>query len=177
MNTSVDLHENREIIPVMSTANPSAPTSPTDLPAWAVPVEDLEAMLDTDDESVDTAVIPRLAFREAVEESAATATTAVTTVDVTDQPAPAAEPTAPPVGHSLRSRHASPESVAAIRRNLIALASVVVSIVILGAASAWFAGWIALAGYAVLVITAAVALRRVNSRYAPRHSRYTPRHA
>ena len=69
------------------------------------------------------------------------------------------------------------ESVAAIRRNLIAVASVLVSVVIIGAAATWIAGWIALGIYTLLVVSAAVAVRRVNARYAPRHSRYTPRHA
>lgn len=159
----------------MSTARTtSVSTSPTDLPSWAIPVEDLEAMLATDDDSVDTAAIPRLAFREAVEESATTSEITVATVE--DTPA---EPEAvtPPVGHSLRSRHATPESVAAIRRNLIAVASVLVSVVIIGAAATWIAGWIALGIYTLLVVAAAVAVRRVNARYAPRHSRYTPRHA
>lgn len=178
----------------MSTARTtSTQASPTDMPTWAVPVEDLEAMLATDDDTVDTAAIPRLAFRDAVEESAATqaatpvaATTQVSSTDVSSttavEQAPAAtaptlEPAAPPVGHSLRRRHASPESVAAIRRNLLAVAAVIVSIVLLGSAVAWLAGWIALAVYAVLVIGVAVAVRRANARYAPRHSRYAPRHA
>lgn len=165
----------------MSTARTtSGSTSPTDLPTSAIPVEDLEAMLATDDDSVDTAAIPRLAFREAVEESATTSEITVATVAVAEDDAPepeTAEPVAPPVGHSLRSRHASPESVAAIRRNLIAFASVIVSVVVIGVAATWLAGWIALGVYALLVVAAAVAVRRVNARYAPRHSRYTPRHA
>lgn len=156
-----------------------AAASPTDMPVWAIPVEDLEAMLATDDDSVDTAAIPRLAFREAVEESAATSATTVTVPVATSpvQETSASEPAVPPVGHSLRHRHASPESVAAIRRNLVAVAAVLVSLVILGGASVWFAGWIALAAYAVVVLAGAVALHRVNARYAPRHSRYTARHA
>lgn len=158
----------------MSTARTtSVNTSPTDLPSWAIPVEDLEAMLATDDDSVDTAAIPRLAFREAVEESATTSEITVATVASQAEP----EAVTPPVGHSLRSRHATPESVAAIRRNLIAVASVLVSVVIIGAAATWIAGWIALGIYTLLVVAAAVAVRRVNARYAPRHSRYTPRHA
>lgn len=165
----------------MSTARTTTVnTSPTDLPSWAIPVEDLEAMLATNDDDVDTAAIPRLAFREAVEESATTSEITVATVaaeDTAPEPEAQAEPVTPPVGHSLRSRHASPESVAAIRRNLIAFASVIVSVVIIGAAATWLAGWVALAIYSVLVLTAAIAVRRVNARYAPRHSRYTPRHA
>lgn len=161
----------------MSTARTtSISTSPTDMPTWAIPVEDLEAMLATDDDTVDTAAIPRLAYREAVEGAATTSDVAVRTIVETPQES-ALEPAAPPVGHSLRRRHASPESVAAIRRNLIAVACVIVSVVLLGAAITWFAGWIALAAYAVLVIAASVAVRRANARYAPRHSRYTPRHA
>ncbi len=152
-----------------------AAASPTDMPVWAIPVEDLEAMLATDDDSVDTAAIPRLAFREAVEESAATSANTVTVPPV--QATSASEPAVPPVGHSLRHRHASPESVAAIRRNLVAVAAVLVSLIILGGASAWLAGWIALAAFAVVVLAGAVALHRVNARYAPRHSRYTARHA
>lgn len=164
----------------MSTARTtSVNTSPTDLPSWVIPVEDLEAMLATHDDEVDTAAIPRLAFREAVEESATTSEITVATVpaEATPEAEAQVEPATPPVGHSLRSRHASPESVAAIRRNLIAFASVIVSVVIIGAAATWLAGWIALAVYSVLVLAAAIAVRRVNARYAPRHSRYTPRHA
>ena len=67
--------------------------------------------------------------------------------------------------------------MAAIRRNLIAMASVLVSIVLIGTALTWLAGWIALAAYALVVIAGAVAVRRANARYAPRHSRYSPRHA
>lgn len=166
----------------MSTARTtSTHTSPTGMPAWAIPAEDLEAMLATDDDSVDTAAIPRLAFREAVEESAATSEAPVTTTTAAE-PAPEEgadlpEAATPPVGHSLRSRHATPESVAAIRRNLVAVASVIVSVVLIGTAVTWLAGWIALAVYSLLVLGLAVAVRRANSRYAPRHSRYTPRHA
>lgn len=153
-------------------------TSPTAMPDWAIPVEDLEAMLATDDDTVDTAAIPRLAYREAVEESAGTSDEAVTSVvdETRPESAEQLEHATPPVGHSLRRRHASPESVAAIRRNLVAVACVIVSVVLLGAAITWFAGWIAVAAYAVLVIAASVTVRRANARYAPRHSRYTPRH-
>lgn len=171
----------------MSTARTtSTQTSPTDMPTWAIPVEDLEAMLATDDDTVDTAAIPRLAYRDAVEESAATSEAPVAPSTVGEKavaaqavtpPETTPEPAAPPVGHSLRRRHASPESVAAIRRNLIAVSAVVVSVVLIGTAVAWLAGWIALAAYAALVIGAAVAVRRANARYAPRHSRYAPRHA
>ena len=55
----------------MSTARTTSDrTAPTDLPTWAIQAEDLEAMLATNDDEVDTAAIPRLAFRDAVEESA-----------------------------------------------------------------------------------------------------------
>lgn len=193
----------RAIIDHMSTTRTTSPHSgPTDLPTWsgtwAVPAEDLEAMLATDDDVVDTALIPTLAFRDAVEESAtpgasavaaapaeeAAATDTVEEEAATDTlevaPAPASvedEPVAPPVGHNLRSRHATPESKAAIRRNLIAVCCVAVSVVIIGIAAGLVGGWIAVAAYTLLVVVAAVALRRANARYAPRHSRYTARHA
>ena len=166
----------------MSTARTTpTPTSPTDRPSWAVPVEDLEAMLATDDDTVDTAAIPRLAFRDAVEESATTSDAPVSAVAETTEgvsdATPVAEPAAPPVGHSLRRRHASPESLVAIRRNLVAVACVIVTVVLLGAAAGWIGGWIAVSAYALLVLGAAAAVRRANARYVPRHSRYTPRHA
>lgn len=161
----------------MSTARTTTDrTAPTDLPTWAIQAADLEAMLATDDDTVDTAVIPVLAYRDAVEEAAAPGASAVTSVDEPQIAAPA-EQTAPPVGHSLRNRHASPESAAAIRRNLVAVACVLVSIVVIGTAVGLLAGWIALAGYALVVIGLAVALRLANAQYAPRHSRYSPRHA
>nr|WP_257908208.1 hypothetical protein [Janibacter limosus] len=81
------------------------------------------------------------------------------------------------MGHNLRSRHATPESVAAIRRNLVAIACVLVSVVVVGAALTWLAGWIAPGIYALVVVSAAIALRRTNARYSARHSRYAPRHA
>ena len=167
----------------MSTARTTShPTAPTDLPTWALRTEDLEAMLATDDDTVDTAVIPRLAYREAIEGAAVTGVSTVATVETAaltsaPQTDESVETAVPPVGHSLRNRHASPESVAAIRRNLIALATVLVATVVLGAGITWTGGWIALVGYALLVLGFSVALRQANSRYAPRHSRYTPRHA
>lgn len=187
----------------MSTTSTTPPTSgPTALPsasrARAVPAEDLEAMLATDDDVVETALIPTLAFRDAVEQSAtpgkhpvasttqaAGATTAarVATVPTFDAapadttPETAVERVLPPLGHSLRSRHATPESVAAVRRNLIAVCCVIVSVVAIGIAVGLVGGWITIAAYALLVVVAAYALRRANARYAPRHSRYTARHA
>lgn len=166
----------------MSTARTTSPrTTPTDLPTWAIQAEGaapsaehLAAMLATDDDAVDTAVIPRLAYRDAVEEAALPGRSAVTTIA---EPADEIEHVVAPVGHNLRRRHASPESVAAIRRNLLAVACVVASVVVIGLAVGWLAGWIALAAYAVLVIGAAIAVRRANSRYTARHSRYTARHA
>lgn len=168
----------------MSTARTTSDrTAPTDLPTWAIQAEDLEAMLATNDDEVDTAAIPRLAFRDAVEEAAAPGAATVTVVeDPATEVAPAAptpevEPVAPPVGHNLRHRHASPESVAAIRRNLIAVACVLTAVVLVGAAATWLAGWIALGVWTLCVVAGAVALRRANSRYTARHSRYTARHA
>ncbi|GAA8850566.1 hypothetical protein [Janibacter hoylei] len=156
----------------MSTARTTSPrTAPTDLPTWAIQAEDLEAMLATDDDTVDTAVIPRLAYREAVEEAAVPGQTVVT------EPVDEVEHVAAPVGHNLRRRHASPESVAAIRRNLIAVACVLAAVVLIGAAATWLAGWIALGVWTLLVVAGAIAIRRSNSRYTARHSRYTPRHA
>jgi hypothetical protein len=163
----------------MSTARTTSTTShPTDLPTRAalqtIRAEDLEAMLATDDDAVDTAVIPRLAYRDAVEESAAAVQSVVVPVA---EPEPVAEAVAPPMGHSLRSRHATPESVTAIRRNLVAVACVAVAVVLIGSAVTWSGGWVALVAYAVLVAVAGLTLRRANARYAPRHSRYSPRHA
>lgn len=156
----------------MSTARTTSPrTAPTDLPTWAIQAEDLGAMLATDDDTVDTAVIPRLAYREAVEEAAVPGQTIVT------EPVDEVEHVAAPVGHNLRRRHASPESVAAIRRNLIAVACVLAAVVLIGAAATWLAGWIALGVWTLLVVAGAIAIRRSNSRYTARHSRYTPRHA
>ena len=156
----------------MSTARTTSPrTAPTDLPTWAIQAEDLEAMLATDDDTVDTAVIPRLAYREAVEEAAVPGQTIV------NEPVDEVEHVAAPVGHNLRRRHASPESVAAIRRNLIAVACVLAAVVLIGAAATWLAGWIALGVWTLLVVAGAIAIRRSNSRYTARHSRYTPRHA
>lgn len=156
----------------MSTARTTSDrTAPTDLPTWAIQAEDLEAMLATDDDTVDTAVIPRLAYREAVEEAAVPGQTIVT------EPVDEVEHVAAPVGHNLRRRHASPESVAAIRRNLIAVACVLAAVVLIGAAATWLAGWIALGVWTLLVVAGAIAIRRSNSRYTARHSRYTPRHA
>ena len=156
----------------MSTARTTSDrTAPTDLPTWAIQAEDLEAMLATDDDTVDTAVIPRLAYREAVEEAAVPGQTVVT------EPVDEVEHVAAPVGHNLRRRHASPESVAAIRRNLIAVACVLAAVVLIGAAATWLAGWIALGVWTLCVVAGAVALRRANSRYTARHSRYTARHA
>ena len=156
----------------MSTARTTSPrTAPTDLPTWAIQAEDLEAMLATDDDTVDTAVIPRLAYREAVEEAAVPGQMVVT------EPVDEVEHVAAPVGHNLRRRHASPESVAAIRRNLIAVACVLAAVVLIGAAATWLAGWIALGVWTLLVVAGAIAIRRSNSRYTARHSRYTPRHA
>ena len=120
---------------------------------------------------MDTAVIPRLAYREAVEEAAVPGQTVVT------EPVDEVEHVAAPVGHNLRRRHASPESVAAIRRNLIAVACVLAAVVLIGAAATWLAGWIALGVWTLLVVAGAIAIRRSNSRYTARHSRYTPRHA
>lgn len=172
----------------MSTARTTSDrTAPTDLPTWAIQAEDLEAMLATNDDEVDTAAIPRLAFRDAVEEAAAPGAATVTAVEgratetateaAPAAPTPEVEPVATPVGHNLRHRHASPESVAAIRRNLIAVACVLAAVVLVGAAATWLAGWIALGVWTLCVVAGAVALRRANSRYTARHSRYTARHA
>jgi hypothetical protein len=57
------------------------------------------------------------------------------------------------------------------------MACVLVSVVVIGAAATWLAGWIALGIYALVVVSAAVAIRRSNARYTARHSRYAPRHA
>src|SRR5699024_2928095 len=157
------------------------PTSPTDRPSWAVPVEDLGAMLATDDDTVGTAAIPCLAFRDALEEPATTsdapASAVAESTAARSSGTPVARPAAPPAGHTLRRRRASPQSRVAVRRNLVAVACVIVTVVLLGAAAGWIGGWVAVSAYALLVLGAAAAVRRANARYVPRHSRYTPRHA
>lgn len=97
--------------------------------------------------------------------------------EVTHDTAAPVDHIAPPFGHSLRPRHSSPESVAAIRRNLVAVACVIVSVVLLGAAVTSLASWMGVVAYAVLVVGAFVLARRASSGYAPRHSRYTLRRA
>ena len=64
-----------------------------------------------------------------------------------------------------------------MRRNLVALAAVVVGTVLIGALVGFVAGWVGVAGYALVVGGLLLAQRRVNARYAPRHSRYVARHA
>src|SRR5699024_5726192 len=140
--TCVRSTERRGIMtPTSSARTTPTPTSPPARPSWAVPVEDLQATLATDHDTVDTAALPRLAFRDAVEESATTSDAPVSAVAETTEgvsdATPVAEPAAPPVGHSLRRRHASPESLVAIRRNLVAVACVIVTVVLLGAAAGW----------------------------------------
>ena len=64
-----------------------------------------------------------------------------------------------------------------MRRNLVALAAVVVGTVLIGALVGFVAGWVGVAAYALVVGGLLLAQRRVNARYAPRHSRYVARHA
>lgn len=193
----------------MSTTRTTPPfAGPASLPSLSrmrnVPIEELEALLATDDDLVDTAVIPALDFRKAVERAAAVGTPSTATpaarpaakrpamppaddganVETTEVPAlddvepeSATQPARPPFAHSLRSRHATPESKAAVRRNLIAVCCVVVSLVVVGVAVGLTGGWIVLGCYTLLVVVAAFVLHRINARYTPRHSRYTPLHA
>lgn len=153
--------------------------------------EMLRAWYDEDPDEVDTAVIPRLALGTVLVPVAVPATSpatstpaaAATVAPAPVAPSPAVSPapvTPSPVPASARSttrhRHASPESLAAVRRNHIALTVVVVATVLLGVGVGITAGWVGILAYALLVGTLLLAQHRVNRRYAPRHSRYMPRH-
>lgn len=120
---------------------------------------DLEEMLATDDDEVDTAIIPRLAL--APEDAAA----------------PAVPAAVAPVAVARRAhRHASAESLDAVRRNQVALLTVVVGTVLVGTLVGIVAGWVGIAGYAVLVGSLLLTRHVLGRRHAPRHSRYAPRH-
>lgn len=140
--------------------------------------EMLRAWYDEDPDEVDTAVIPRLALGTVlvpVAVPAASPATSTPAAAATVAPAPVT-PSPVPVRSTTRHRHASPESLAAVRRNHIALTVVVVATVLLGVGVGITAGWVGILAYALLVGTLLLAQHRVNRRYAPRHSRYTPRH-
>ncbi len=150
--------------------------------------EMLAAWFDVDTDDVETAVIPRLALGHHVVvpvELPAGATTAPVSQAPTTAPAaptaappaPAAAPAPSPVASpATRHRHASAESLDAVRRNQVALAVVVTAIVLLGAVVGLIGGWVALAGYALLVGGLLLAQHLVNRRYTARHTRHVPRH-
>lgn len=146
----------------------------------------LQGWYDEDSDDVDTAVIPRLQVSEtvlvpvAVPETVPSAVTPNVPVEARPAPAPTTTPSPAPssqIPARSRHRHASPQSLAAVRRNLIALAAVIVGTVLLGSLVGLVAGWVGVAGYALVVGSLVLLRRRVNARYAPRHSRYAPRHA
>lgn len=149
--------------------------------------EMLAAWFDVDTDDVETAVIPRLALGHHVVvpvELPAGATTAPVSQAPTATPAPAPAVPAPAAAPApslvaspaTRHRHASAESLDAVRRNQVALAVVVTAIVLLGAVVGLIGGWIALAGYALLVGGLLLAQHLVNRRYTARHTRHVPRH-
>lgn len=149
--------------------------------------EMLAAWFDVDTDDVETAVIPRLALGHHVVvpvELPAGATTAPVSQAPTAAPAPAPAVPAPAAAPApslvaspaTRHRHASAESLDAVRRNQVALAVVVTAIVLLGAVVGLIGGWVALAGYALLVGGLLLAQHLVNRRYTARHTRHVPRH-
>lgn len=152
--------------------------------------EMLAAWFDVDTDDVETAVIPRLALGHhvvvPVELPAGATTAPVSQAPTTAPAAPTAAAPAPaaataqapsPVASpSTRHRHASAESLDAVRRNQVALAVVVTAIVLLGAVVGLVGGWVALAGYALLVGGLLLAQHLVNRRYTARHTRHVPRH-
>ncbi|MET4079866.1 hypothetical protein [Janibacter sp. UYMM211] len=150
--------------------------------------EMLAAWFDVDTDDVETAVIPRLALGHhvvvpvelpagATTAPVSQAPTAAPAAPTAAPPAPAAAPAPSPVASpSTRHRHASAESLDAVRRNQVALAVVVTAIVLLGAVVGLVGGWVALAGYALLVGGLLLAQHLVNRRYTARHTRHVPRH-
>lgn len=144
----------------------------------------LEHLVATNDDEVDTAVIPRLAaptmlvpvqITPRVELAPAAAGAAVTP---SSRPV-LAEPVTPPVQATppTRHRHASTASLVAVRRNQLALCVVVVATILLGALAGIVGGWVAVAGYAFVVGAILIGRTMANSRHTPRHGRHTPRHA
>lgn len=203
---------------------PSAAPSALSTEILSTEIEDLEALIALDDDEVETAVIPVLAYVAALPMPPAAQPTKVTepqsrevrtivlpaaipaarhplpapaapetTVDADDEDtavipalaadAPAASSDASPevpassASQRTRHRHASPESLAAIRRNTIAVASLSVAIVLLGATIAYLGGWLAAGGFLLTVTALLVTRYFVNRRYSPRHTRYGARHA
>ena len=167
-----------------------APSAPAELTYDSFEVDLLNAWYDEDADDVDTAVIPRLqvsetvlvpvALPEVVPPVAAFAAPAsrVPTQPTVAAPAPRTpSPASAPATSRTRHRHASEQSLAAVRRNLVAVAAIVTGAVLLGSAVGIIGGWVALVGYVLLVGGLVLARRRVNARYAPRHSRYVARHA
>lgn len=143
--------------------------------------EMLTAWFDVDTDDVETAVIPRLALGHhvvvPVELPAGATTAPASTPAPTPSPVLPAAPVADaPAVTSTRHRHASPESLDAVRRNQVALTVVVTAVVLLGAVVGLVGGWVALAGYALLVGALLLAQHLVNRRYTARHTRHVPRH-
>jgi hypothetical protein len=178
----------------MSARTQETPLEPAELTYGRLEADMLQGWFDEDGDDVDTAVIPRLqvsqtvlvpvALPESIPPFAGAPSSRVAPrsapAPATSSPAASATPSTTPAEQpttSTRHRHASAQSLAAVRRNQVALATVVVGTVLLGSLVGLAAGWVGLAGYALLVGTLLVVQRRVNARYAPRHSRYAPRHA
>ena len=191
----------------MSARTEDTPLETAELTYGRIDAAMLQGWYEEDSDDVDTAVIPRLQVSQTVlvpvalptavsplpasslPDSSVTASplpvAPATTADgKASQPALAAASTAvttpspvPSTTPRTRHRHASPQSLAAVRRNLVALAAVVVGTVLIGTLVGFVAGWVGVAGYALVVGGLLLAQRRVNARYAPRHSRYVARHA
>lgn len=156
----------------MSARTEETPLETAELTYGRIDAVMLQGWYEEDSDDVDTAVIPRLQVSQTVLVPVAlpTAVSPLPASSLPDSPVPSTTP-------RTRHRHASPQSLAAVRRNLVALAAVVVGAVLIGALVGFVAGWVGVAGYALVVGGLLLAQRRVNARYAPRHSRYVARHA
>lgn len=156
----------------MSARTEDTPLETAELTYGRIDAAKLQGWYEEDSDDVDTAVIPRLQVSQTVLVPVAlpTAVSPLPASSLPDSPVPSTTP-------RTRHRHASPQSLAAVRRNLVALAAVVVGTVLIGALVGFVAGWVGVAAYALVVGGLLLAQRRVNARYAPRHSRYVARHA
>lgn len=156
----------------MSARTEETPLETAELTYGRIDAVMLQGWYEEDSDDVDTAVIPRLQVSQTVLVPVAlpTAVSPLPASSLPDSPVPSTTP-------RTRHRHASPQSLAAVRRNLVALAAVVVGTVLIGALVGFVAGWVGVAAYALVVGGLLLAQRRVNARYAPRHSRYVARHA
>lgn len=156
----------------MSARTEETPLETAELTYGRIDAAKLQGWYEEDSDDVDTAVIPRLQVSQTVLVPVAlpTAVSPLPASSLPDSPVPSTTP-------RTRHRHASPQSLAAVRRNLVALAAVVVGTVLIGALVGFVAGWVGVAAYALVVGGLLLAQRRVNARYAPRHSRYVARHA